>query len=157
MCERVTNATLEGCRIALVEATEQVRVVCLKFEQQTKQRFCEILRSKLKFWQELPYAFQGLSGMYMGHSLAECVRLARHILAQWNDIPDKPSMHRITIEFFSCDRLVTQLGAFIEGGRGLHQFPDLFLFVFRYATLTVVSHYVEGRHRQISFREANLH
>ena len=43
-----------------------------------------------------------------------------------------------------------QLRAFSDGGKPLHEFPNLFVFVAQYALQSIVAHFVEGRHRQIS-------
>ena len=143
-----------GHRAALVAAPDKVRSVCRWFEQQSKRRFCEIIEANIQAAGGVAIGCIGLFGMYMGHTLEECISLGIRILDQWDKCEDKSSMHRVTIELFTCERLVTQLSNFCEGGRGLHQFPDLCLFVFRYATLTVVGHFVEGRHRKISLHSS---
>jgi hypothetical protein len=150
LCNIVQNATSEGYRAALLAAPESVRVMVLRFEQHAKHRWCEVIKLKFGFWGQLPYAFVGLFGMYMGHSVGDCTALGRRIHSMWNDCEDKSSMHRVAVEFFTTEGLVKQLVSFYEGHQDLHHFPDLFVWVFRYATLTVVGHFVEGRHRQIS-------
>ena len=59
-------------------------------------------------------------------------------------------MRRVALEFFASEALVAQLVEYSSGGRDLHHFPELFSFTFRYAVLTVVGHFVEGRRRLIS-------
>ena len=64
------------------------------------------------------------------------------------------SLHRLTVYFFTHETLVRELHAFIDTSAGasrpdMDQLPNLFIFAFRTALLTVVGHYLEGRHRGI--------
>jgi hypothetical protein len=150
LVNNVMEATSESYRSTVLSASEDIRIMVLKFEAHAKQRWCEIIRAKFGYWSELPYALVGLFGTYMGHDLNDCVALGRRIHQMWLGCTKKESMHRVAIEFFTSETLVGQLVAFNRGGAHLHHFPDMFCFVFRYAVLTVVGHYVEGRHRMIS-------
>lgn len=43
---------------------------------------------------------------------------------------------------------------FADAEQPLHKFPQLFVFIASYSLMPVVSHYVEGRHRQVSLHSA---
>ena len=55
----VQNASSDQHRIALMSAPEHVRIMCLRFEQHIKHRWCEVVEAKFGFWLELPFAFVG--------------------------------------------------------------------------------------------------
>lgn len=152
MCDMVMSATCEGHRAALLRATESVRIMCLHFEQHVKQRWCSEMRAKLAFWQDLPYASLGLFGEFRGHS--ETAPLAKFILQKAEAGGDLSSMHRVTQHLFGDQVLMNQVRSVAEKSMSLLDLPELLSFLYRYAFLSVVGHFVEGRHRMISLQSS---
>ena len=64
--------------------------------------------------------------------------------------------HRVVVYLMTHETLLKQLHTFTytytEAKPDLDQLPQLFVFVLRYALITLVGHYLEGRHRYIALQ-----
>ena len=75
------------------------------------------------------------------------------ILEYWEAHNGQLYVHRLVYHFFSQEQLVKELRTFCypasDNKPDVDQLPSLFIFCLRLALLTVVGHYLEGRHRGI--------
>ena len=60
----------------------------------------------------------------------------------------------MTLLFLSNDMLVRQLHEFQEDAESITHHAELFIFSLKYALLRWVSHYLEGRHREVTLHRA---
>ena len=107
------------------------------------------VKDKLGVWLRLPLKILGLFAMYLGYTLEACQRLGESIVDEFHSVTNKRLLHRVILHLFSTPVLHCQLLAFIAGDRFLHFYPELYLFVFRYAVLTLNEQWLEGRRRHI--------
>ena len=151
MCDVMMGADSVQLRQALAGCGEGIRVTVLSFMTHVRRRWCEQVRSKLAFRQKLPHLFCGLFGMYFGYAKESCRELACRILVKLRG--DSAGLHRVALAVLQVEaRVLDELENFASMGGDLHAYPYLFVFVLEYVLQSIVSHFVEGRHRQISLR-----
>ena len=126
----------------------------MEFVEHVQSRWCNTVKEKLRFWQELPHLILGMFAMYYGYDISKCTNIAVLLLGIWRDCADRTSLHRVALLLFTNEVLMRELVAFSTADTWLHHFPNLFIFVLRYALMLTVSHYLEGRHRQISLHSS---
>ena len=145
----VSNADSESYREAMVAASPVHRGIVKKYEVHVKGRYADIMRRKLGLWRQMPCIIRGLLGTFFGYTLEQCKTASQFAIDRWLNGP-RSTLHRVSVLLFTCEALMTQLVMFNDNDAPLHCYPRLFCFVLRYGLLTVVGHWLEGRHRRIS-------
>ena len=138
----------------LLLATNEVRVAVLDFESHIINRWRQTVARKLIVWSDLPLAICGLWAAYFGKSWRECKDFAARLQATWIAIENKHMVHRVAQRLFTDPVLSSQLLEFIDTDLELHKFPQLFVFILRYACILIVEHWLEGRHRYLKMNAA---
>ena len=95
--------------------------------------------------------------MYLGYTLAACTALGRSLWPMWLEASAAGTAPRVAVQFFTCEVLLRQLNAFTASKVELAHFPDLFVWDLRYAVLSLVGQFLEGRHRHIKHNKQNKH
>jgi hypothetical protein len=131
-----------------------VRVKLLAFEMHIKSRWIQVVSLKLSVWKRLPFKFVGMFGEYFGYTLAACKRIAKEVISEFNAIANKSHCHRVILHMFNDAVLRAQLEAFSNSVETLTKYPALFVWILRYAFLSVVEHWLEGRHRHIKLQSS---
>ena len=72
----------------------------------------------------------------------------------WAAKDDKTHEDRVTLLFFPDDTRVRQLQEFEEDEEIIAHHAELLIFPLKYAPLTWVAHYLEGRHREVILHRA---
>ena len=105
----------------------------------------EELQSKFDFWNHLPHLLLGLF-----HPDLSVAKYIGHLcIAEWEKQPNKALFHRVVHRFFHGINF-QQLKAFCADPLvPLRSFPELYLLVFSYNTISLVERSIEAEHSKI--------
>jgi hypothetical protein len=108
MCQVVEKADTDHLRVVLAASSEVVRVIALRFSIHAKSRWCEQVREKFRFWQELPHLICGLLGMYMGYTIQACCDLGRRVVLKLTSCDDRSRLHRVALDLLTSELLMVR-------------------------------------------------
>ena len=154
LVDNMRDAATDRCNMLLAKAQDTVRSIVIDFIDHAKGSYCADMTSKLEFTIVMPNLLTGLFGMYVGYTNFACGAIAKKITIEWDQMADKSMAHRVTVQLMTNEVLLRQLLIMSDSPRDLHCLPQLFVFTLRYARLSVVGHWLEGRHRQIKLQMA---
>ena len=104
------------------------------------------LELKTSFWRSLPWKLAGLAH----HSEAAARRVAKEILAQYNDGGPPGGHHRMSVAACGPDTLLGQQLRSFAAGTQLSDLEDLVGFARRLKFMPVVSRCIEGKHGAVN-------
>ena len=156
MKENIRHASTPRLNLLLMQAPASSREMALEFSTATKAYLEQHTDEKLGFVLEVPVLFVGLFGTFFFFDVLDCVAIGRRLLEYGQENQNNPAMHRVAVTFYESPALLTQLQAFVDarGAADITHFPGLFMYIIKYVLVTVVGHYLEGRHRYVALQLA---
>ena len=151
--KRVKHADSDRYQQVLTMARDGVRCATLNFVNHIKSSWIDGFEDKFGFVLRPPHVIAGLLGVYFGATRQQCVDIGSQLIEHWERNRHSGKEHRVTAYLFTHETLLRELRAFVTGSSqakpDIDQLPNLFVFALRLALITLVGHYLEGRHRGI--------
>ena len=158
MCARVQASVQHGLqRACSVERCSEIQRRLIAMSSAVISRVVDGLRSKLAFWEDLPYLALGIfSNEHGGAELstakqvcARCFEIVNNVIAAGN----MARLHRVVIHLFVGDvnPVKDSLLEFVESPGPLRTHPLAYIEIRAYAMTTLVSRRIEALHACVKY------
>ena len=122
-----------------------------------KDRYCQIIMGKAKYYIHIPHRVVCIFGQYMGHTVDESRLALRECFEEFDSIPDKSKADHLSVYYFGKETIVSQqlYQCAYSNDVNLNQCPEAFVDIQERSFASNVARYIEAEHKKTKATETN--